>query len=149
LKKKLWFTLALVVVLVISVGACSRLKKASDIATKPGETPTTPTTPTTPDVGSVTKTKVGDTYTYSGNLRGINDSNKFDLFLNSKSVDVVFTFPAGAGYSCKVLGMSGDELGDYELDKGDTITLSGGGKFSLIVYSGGGSGAWTATYTDK
>lgn len=149
MKGKLLLTVALAAVLAVSIIACGKLKKAAEEKNKPTETTTpTPTTPT-PEAGAVTKTKVGNTYTFAGKLRGVNDSNKFDIFLESKKVSVVFTWPSGAEFHCKVLGMSGDELGDYNLNKGDTVELTGGGKFSLIIYSKGGDGIWTGVYTDK
>lgn len=150
MKGKLLLTLAVAAVLVLSVAACSSLKKAAEETKKTTETPVT-TTPgeTTTTEGNITHTKVGNTHTYSGKLRGVNDSNKIDLFLNSSNVDVKFTWPSGAEYHAKVLGMTGNELGDFNLNEGDVVNLTGGGKFSLIVYSRGGDGGWTATYTDQ
>ncbi len=146
MKAKLWLTLALVVVLATAVVACSKLKKQAEKEVKGVETPTT--TPTTTTEGSVTKSTSGNTTTFAGTLRGVNDSNKFDVFLNKDKVSVVFTYPSGAVFHVKVLGMTGNELGDFNLAEGETIDLTGGGKFSLIVYSTNGDGAWTGTYTE-
>lgn len=132
------------------VVACDKLKGKSEDTSTPITTtspvPTPPTTTTTE--GSVTKTVVGKTTTLSGTLRGVNDSNKVSIFLNDNAVSVIFTYPSGSDFGVKVLGMSDNELGDFRLNEGDTIDLSGGGKFTLIVYSRGGSGPWTATYTE-
>jgi hypothetical protein len=81
-------------------------------------------------------------------LRGANDSNKFDVFAESDKIEVEFDWPDDTYFHVKVLGMSGDELGDFDLSEGEIIELTGGGKFTLIVYSRSGDGPWTATYTD-
>jgi len=133
--------LALAAILAVAVIACSKLKGKTEETT-----PTPPTT--TPEAGTVTKTKVGNTTTYAGSLRGPNDSNKFEIFTEDKAIDVKFSYPSGAKYGVKVIGMAGDELGEFSLPEGDVINLTGGGKFTLIVYSSGGSGAWTATFTE-
>ena len=36
-------------------------------------------------------------------------------------------------------------LGDFDLKEGDKLELTGGGKFSLEVYSRGDNGYWAAT----
>ena len=148
MKKRLFITLALVMVLAIAVVACSKLKGVTEKET----TTTTPTTTTTttpePEVGKVIKTKVGSTSNFSGVLRGVNDSNKFDIFTEKQQLSITFTWPKGTEYHVKVHGMSGDELGDFNLNEGEIIDLSGGGKFSLTVYSRSGEGPWSATYTE-
>lgn len=89
------------------------------------------------------------TQTKSGYLNGTDDSESWDLNLKSKYVDVVFTWPLGAEYWVIVYGMYGDELGTFNLEEGETIQLSGGGKFTIEIYSVKGSGSWTATWTDE
>jgi len=143
LKAKLFVTLAVAAFLCAAIVACSSLKGGEE--SKPTPTPTP-----TPEVeeGKVTKTVVGDTVTHAGKLRGTNDSNKFDLFLDSDYVEVEFDVPSGSAFYVKVLGKSGNELGEFDLADSDVIELSGGGKFTLIVHSQGGGGAWSATYQD-
>lgn len=143
MNKRLLVTLALVAVVVIAVVACSKIKGGGEETTPSG-----PTTTTTPEPGTVTKTTVGKTTTYTGNLRGTNDSNRFEIFTHDKDIDVKFTYPAGATFGVKVIGMAGDELGEFKLPEGDVINLTGGGKFTLVVFSLNGSGKWTATYTE-
>ena len=46
----------------------------------------------------------------------------------------------------KVLGQTGKELGDFSLAEGPVIELKGGGKFTFVVYTESGGGAWTAFY---
>jgi hypothetical protein len=87
--------------------------------------------------------------TKSGYLDGTDDSESWNLNLTSKYVDVVFTWPLGAEYWVTVYGMYGDELGTFNLEEGETIQLSGGGKFTIEIYSVKGSGSWTATWTDE
>jgi hypothetical protein len=145
LKAKLLVTLATAAVLCAAIVACSSLKGGEE--EKPAPTPAPAPSPE-PEVGKVTKSTSGDTTTFSGVLRGVNDSNKFDVFAESDKIEVEFAWPDDAYFHVKVLGMAGDELGDFDLSEGEIIELTGGGKFTLIVYSKGGDGAWKATYTD-
>lgn len=145
MKVKLFVTLAVAVVLGVAVIACSSLK--GDKESKPAPAPTPVPAPAVEE-GKVTKTTVGDTTTLAGSLRGTNDSNKFDVFAESDFIEVDFDYPSDAQVYVKVLGKTGDELGEFDLSEGDVIELTGGGKFSLIVHSRGGGGAWSATYTD-
>lgn len=89
------------------------------------------------------------TFTKSGHLDGPDDSDTWDIDLNDKVVDVVFTWPLGAEYWVTVYGMYGDELGNFNLNEGETIQLSGGGKFTIEIYSVKGTGSWTATWEDQ
>jgi hypothetical protein len=145
LKAKLFIALAVAAFLCAAIVACSQLKGGEEPKTTPTPTPTP-----TPEVGEgkVTKTVVGDTVTYAGKLRGTNDSNKFDVFIDSNYVEVEFDYPSDSQFYVKVLGKTGNELGEFNLSEGEIIELSGGGKFSLIVHSLGGGGAWSATYTE-
>ena len=145
MKAKMFVTLFVAAFLCAAIVACSSLKGGEE--SKPTSTPTTTPTPE-PEEGKVTKTVVGDTGTVKGKLRGTNDSNKFDVVLDSTYVEVEFDYPSDSLFYVKVLGKSGNELGEFDLAEGEIIELSGGGKFSLIVHSVGGGGAWSATYTD-
>ena len=88
-------------------------------------------------------------YTESGYLDGPGDSDSWDMNLESKFVDVVFTWPLSGEYWVTVYGMHGDELGNFNLNEGETIQLSGGGKFTIKIYSVKGAGSWTATWEDR
>lgn len=145
MKVKLFITLATAAVLCVAIIACSSLKGGEE--EKPAPTPTPAPAPE-PEIGKVTKATSGDTTTFTGVLRGANDSNKFDVFAENDLIEVEFVWPDETFFHVKVLGMAGDELGDFDLSEGEIIELTGGGKFTLIVYSRGGDGAWTATYTD-
>ncbi|MEE9455952.1 MAG: hypothetical protein V3W11_02235 [bacterium] len=145
MKVKLFITLATAAVLCVAIIACSSLKGGEE--EKPAPTSTPAPTPE-PEVGKVTKATSGNTTTFTGVLRGANDSNKFDVFAENDLIEVEFVWPDETFFHVKVLGMAGDELGDFDLSEGEIIELTGGGKFSLIVYSRSGDGAWTATYTD-
>jgi hypothetical protein len=101
-----------------------------------------------PEAGAVTKTVVGNVTTYAGTLRGNNDAARFDLYTPVEYVEVEFTYPETSTFYVKVLGKAGDELGEFDLSKGEIIELSGGGMFTLIVHSTAGGGAWTATYAE-
>lgn len=145
MKVKLFITLATAAVLCVAIIACSSLKGGEE--EKPAPT-TTPAPTPEPEVGKVTKATSGDTTTFTGVLRGANDSNKFDVFAENDLIEVEFVWPDETFFHVKVLGMAGDDLGDFDLSEGEIIELTGGGKFTLIVYSRSGDGAWTATYTD-
>jgi hypothetical protein len=87
--------------------------------------------------------------TESGRLSGPGKSDTFTV--NAESVqylEVPFTYPAGsADFWVKVVGEDGRTvLGDFDLDNGEIINLSGGGTFYLTIYSKSGSGKWSATY---
>lgn len=90
-----------------------------------------------------------ETLTESGYLDGAGDSDSWDINAVNTIIDVVFTWPLGAEYWVTVYGMSGDELGNFNLNKGENIQLSGGGKFTIKIYSVTGSGSWTATWEDE
>lgn len=72
------------------------------------------------------------------------ESSTFAYEASSSDENLVFTWPSGASFWVKVYGSSGKLLGDYDLDEGDVINLTGGGKFTLKIYSKSGSGEWTA-----
>lgn len=85
----------------------------------------------------------------SGYLDGPGDSDRFDLDARHKSVEIEFQWPRGqADFWVKAYGRSHNLLGDFDLDDGDIIELTGGGKFSVEVYSKQGKGAWSAVYKD-
>lgn len=143
MKVKLLITLAMAAVLCAAIVACSSLKGDEEKPTAPAPAPAP-----TPEAGKVSKVTSGDATTYSGVLRGANDSNKFDVFTESDEIEVEFDWPDDTYFHVKVVGMAGDELGDFDLSEGEIIELTGGGKFTLIVYSKGGDGPWTATYAE-
>jgi hypothetical protein len=63
-------------------------------------------------------------------------------------LEVPFTYPKGSvDFWVKVVGQDGyTVLGDFDLDNGEIIQLSGGGTFYVTVYSKMGAGNWSATY---
>jgi hypothetical protein len=76
------------------------------------------------------------------------DTASFTVQAESDPEDWVFTWPDGASFHVKVIGKNGKKLGDFDLDNGNTITLTGGGKFTLKVYAKSGSGRWTANRSE-
>jgi len=147
LRTKLIIILATATVLGAAIVACSSLKGGEEAKTAEAPAPA-PVPAPEPEVGKIAKTKVGNTTTYAGVLRGVNDSNKFDVFTEKDKLEVEFDWPDDSSYYVKVLGTTGNELGDFDLAEGKVIELTGGGKFSLVVYSKKGEGPWTATYTE-
>jgi hypothetical protein len=61
----------------------------------------------------------------------------------------VFTYPDDASFSVKVMGKGGKQIASFDLKQGNTITLTGGGKFTLKVYAESGNGSWSATRFDE
>jgi hypothetical protein len=89
---------------------------------------------------------VAETVDFSGYLFDERTEARFDVYTESATLDVTFTHPPTARFRVKVLGQTGNELGDFALVEGPVIQLQGGGKFTLVVYSESGGGAWTAFY---
>jgi len=49
----------------------------------------------------------------------------------------------------KIIGQKGDTLAEYDLGKGNLVELSGGGDFSLQIYSKNGTGHWEGQFLNK
>ena len=49
----------------------------------------------------------------------------------------------------RVLGQNGDQLGEFDLADGNQITLNGGGKFTLDVFSKNGIGNWEVELSNR
>lgn len=87
--------------------------------------------------------------TESGYLNGPGSSYMFQVKAGKVDyVEVTFTYPRGSvDFWVTVVGENGETLGNFDLDNGEIITLSGGGNFWLTIYSIYGAGDWSATYT--
>ena len=84
-----------------------------------------------------------------GELAGAGAKDSFVIVAAHQEVAVTFVWPRGAAdFGVKVYGKDENLLGDFELDRGEVIRLTGGGRFRLEVYSKAGGGRWTATYDD-
>ena len=79
-----------------------------------------------------------------GYIPGLYRDESFTVDCSKKMQYVEFTYPSYADFWVKVLGMDGDLLGDFQLSNGEVISLKGGGRFTLVVSSKKGTGAWTA-----
>jgi uncharacterized protein involved in tellurium resistance len=87
--------------------------------------------------------------TESGYLYGPGAAYSFTVNAgNVKNLDVTFNWPRGStDFWVKVVGQDGRTvLGNFDLDNGEIINLSGGGIFYLTIYSNRGAGNWSATY---
>jgi hypothetical protein len=89
---------------------------------------------------------LAETVDFSGYLYDERTEVRFDVVAETELLDVTFTYPATADFHVKVLGQTGKELGDFSLAEGPVIELKGGGKFTFVVYTESGGGAWTAFY---
>lgn len=87
-----------------------------------------------------------ETVDFAGYLYDERTEARFDVYAEGQTLDVTFTHPPTAQFRVKVLGQTGNELGDFALVEGPVIQLQGGGKFTLVVYSESGGGPWTAFY---
>jgi len=87
--------------------------------------------------------------TESGYLYGPGASYTFTVNAGSVNyVEVNFSWPKGsADFWVKVVGQDGRTvLGNFDLDNGEIIQLSGGGTFYLTIYSNRGAGNWSCTW---
>jgi len=84
----------------------------------------------------------------SGYLVGPGDSCNWSIYAYSNYVEVPFSYPKGsADFWVKVIGQDGyTVLGNFDLDNGEIIQLSGGGTFYLTIYSNRGAGNWSCSW---
>jgi hypothetical protein len=69
----------------------------------------------------------------------------FDVYKDF--LEVTFSYPKGAvDFWVEVTGENGQVLGNFDLDNGEIIQLSGGGTFYMRIYSRSGSGNWSCTW---
>lgn len=95
------------------------------------------------------KDKTVDLEKINGYLEGEGAKQSFTVYCNANPQTIEFTQPEDADFWVKVLGMDDNFLGDFQLSEGEQIELSGGGRFSLVIRSESGSGAWTAIPVTK
>jgi hypothetical protein len=91
----------------------------------------------------------GGTHSEGGFLAGPGASYTFTVNAGSVTyLEVPFTYPKGSvSFWVKVVGQDGSTvLGDFDLNNGEIIQLSGGGTFYVTIYSKTGAGNWSATY---
>jgi hypothetical protein len=81
-----------------------------------------------------------------GYLDDVGDADHFTINVSSDELDVTFSYPDGAVFSVLVLGKTGKNLGYFDLTEGEVISLTGGGKFTLVIISHVGDGKWSAWY---
>ncbi|NIT35264.1 MAG: hypothetical protein GTN49_02005 [candidate division Zixibacteria bacterium] len=88
-----------------------------------------------------------ETVDFSGYLFDERTDATFDVYAETRLLEVTFTYPATSDFRVKVLGESGKELGDFDLGaEGPVIQVKGGGRFTFVVYTESGGGTWTAFY---
>jgi len=79
----------------------------------------------------------------NGYLDGTGARQSFTVYCHEKRQNFEFTYPSGTDYWVKVLGQNDNTLDDFQLSKGEIIILKGGGRFTLVVHSEDGDGAWS------
>ncbi len=80
----------------------------------------------------------------NGYLDGEGARQSFTVYCHEKVQNLEFTQPeSGADFYVKVLGQDDNFLEDFRLKDGEIIILKGGGRFSLVVHSESGDGAWS------
>lgn len=82
----------------------------------------------------------------SGSVSSDSDWDVIDFYTDSKDIDVVFAWPQGQDFMVTVCGRDQNYLGEFHLLEGDTINLTGGGQFYLLVHCLNGKGAWSASW---
>ncbi len=114
-----------------------------------GEGPAAPLTPKSPPFPDKTKLPPG-TNLENGFLSGPGEFRTFIVNAKVNYVEVTFSYPKGtADFWVKVISEDGIEvLGDFDLDNGEIIQLTGGGTFYLKIYSKEGAGSWSAVYRE-
>ena len=134
--KKLFTAIMLAaVVFALILPGCGNKEPQVPVGPAPGAPPTGPVAP-------------GSHYE-GGYLAGPGASYTFTVNAGSVTyLEVPFTYPVGSvDFWVKVVGQDGyTVLGDFDLDTGEVIQLSGGGTFYVTVYSKMGAGNWSATY---
>ena len=78
-----------------------------------------------------------------GYLPNTDMEESFTVDCSEDSQSFEFTWPDYSDFWVRVLGMHGDNLGDFQLSEGGIIELTGSGRFTLVVYSKDGRGAWS------
>jgi hypothetical protein len=114
-----------------------------------GESPTVPLAPKSPPFPDKAKLPPG-TSLENGYLSGSGEFRTFIVNAKVNYVEVTFSYPKGtADFWVKVISEDGVEvLGDFDLDNGEIIQLTGGGTFYLKIYSKEGAGSWSAVYRE-
>lgn len=103
----------------------------------------TPLSSKSSDVGIVELQEV------NGYLDGTGARQSFAVYCYEKEQNFEFTYPSGSDFWVKVLGKDDNFLEDFQLSKGEIIILKGGGRFSLVVHSEDGEGAWSCKPISK
>ncbi|MCI0482828.1 MAG: hypothetical protein L0213_14715 [Candidatus Dadabacteria bacterium] len=112
-----------------------------------GESSEVPLSPKFPPFPDKSKLPLG-TSLETGYLTGPGEFRTFIVNARIDYVEVTFSYPKGTtDFWVKVIGEDGIEvLGDFDLDNGEIIQLTGGGIFYLKIYSKEGAGNWSAVY---
>jgi hypothetical protein len=78
----------------------------------------------------------------------VNGSCTFIVYSSTGYIEVPFTYPEGYGkFWVKVVDPdNGSVLGNFDLDNGEIIKLTGEGSFSLTITANSGSGNWSAAW---
>jgi hypothetical protein len=108
-----------------------------------------PQVPVPPQVPPQTGPVAPGSNSQGGYLAGPGASYTFTVNAGSVTyLEVPFTYPKGSvSFWVKVVGQDGSTvLGDFDLNNGEIIQLSGGGTFYVTIYSKMGAGNWSATY---
>ncbi len=82
----------------------------------------------------------------AGYLVGPGDSCSWSINAGSRNyLEVPFSYPKGSvKFLVEVIGQDGHSvLGDFDLDNGEVIQLSGGGLSYLTIRSNAGAGNWS------
>jgi hypothetical protein len=84
-----------------------------------------------------------------GYLTGSGDIDKIGIETDETPVYAVFQWEEGMELWVRILGKTDNPLGDFNMAEGNSAELAGTGKFTLEVYSKGGSGSWQCVMMNK
>jgi hypothetical protein len=83
-----------------------------------------------------------------GYLTGTGDSCSFTVDSYVNRFSITFSYPRGsADFWVETIGQDGTTvLGNVDLDNGEVLNLSGGGRYYFTIYSNRGAGNWSCTW---
>lgn len=82
-----------------------------------------------------------------GQIRTVSQVDKIAIDTDESPIYAVFYWDEEMQLWVRVLGQTGTQLGEFDLGNASQITLSGGGRFTLEVFSISGIGNWEVDFS--
>jgi hypothetical protein len=83
-----------------------------------------------------------------GQIRSEPQVDKIAVDTDETPIYAVFYWDEEMQLWVRVVGQTGNQLGEFNLSDGDMITLKGSGKFTLEVFSKSGVGNWEVEFSN-